>query len=47
MANSNKKYFWLKMPKDFFEDRFVKKFKKASRWRYNANCLYQDVIKCT
>lgn len=30
MANSNKKYFWLKMPKDFFEDRFVKNLRRQA-----------------
>ena len=30
MANSNKKYFWLKMPKDFFEDRFAKNLRRQA-----------------
>lgn len=30
MARTNKRFYWLKLPKDFFEDRSIKRLRKIS-----------------
>ncbi len=39
---AEKKYYWLKMTDQFFEDKAIKKLRKISRGRYLHNHLSEN-----